>query len=414
MAQILNRLRPSCLPKYSFLSARKVPFSNSFCQTIGQITAYYKAVSPDLALRMLADKHWSTFPASETRQMSTPPRLTPASHMTIVEPSALFGYDSARTTYPPTSSSSRPSYSDHTIVPGDTQSPSWSATLSAHHGPSNAPPPLKVMVPTAPETPRTINPFNSPRRSNISQQYSYPSLNPPLSESSQGYTSSKGKYPEDHPPLPSRQSMPNPHESPPEPSIPAPQDYRHARTQIVTAGYSTSSPLHRAAGLPGSAHAGPSSFSGPAAGAAIIHSPVLRSPQLPLHRSPPPYNAYPHSSRTTPTPSANPRERAPLYPPHFQGQPSNSPTSRTRPSSPDAKDRPYHNTANVPYDDWRTVPVPGVRVDGERRRETYPDDHRSSSNNLRFYAGRTWHPPSGNIETSVWTTEPPPQAGWRG
>lgn len=343
--------------------------------------------------------------------------------MTTIKPPTPGGYDSARNSYPQSSSSSRPSYGNHTNFSGDIQSSSRGATLPSHPGPSNAPPPLKVMVSAAPETLRTINPFNTPRRSNISQQYSYPSLNPPLSELSQGYTSSmgKGKYPEDHPPLPSRQSLPNPHVSPSDLSLRAPQDYRHPRARIATPSYSASS-SHPAAGLSGLAHAAPSpSLSGPAAGATIIHSPILRSPQLPLHRSPPPYKAYPHPSRIASTPSVNPREHTPqIVHPHFQGQPSSSLTNRT--SSPNTKDRHYHNAANFPYDDRRSASVPGVtavdsRVDGERRRETYPDFHRSSSNDDRHYSGRGWHPPSSNAmhsSSSAWTTEPHPQAGWRG
>jgi hypothetical protein len=325
--------------------------------------------------------------------------------------SSLGGYDPSRNSFPSSSQTSNTGNAS-----GDTQSPSWRVPAlqpPPHSVPSNATETRhKIVVPPAPEPMHTINPLN---RSIRFPKHSYPS---PSSQSSHDYTSSTGPYPEDHSrPLSNEQSPP------PKLTLRTPQVFRHPRPRTATSSFSTSSSPHPTPAA-GSAYAVASpSLPGPAAGeAAIIHSPIVPSPR-PLHQSPPPYNSYPLPPlprKGGPMTNVDPREHTAQYAqpghPHFHspsGQhPGSSTAGWTQTSSPRAQDRQYDQPANVPYDDRRNTPIPGIsrvdrRADGERSREAYSDN--------QPYPGHGWHPPSASSthsNLSAWATEPYSSSRW--
>jgi hypothetical protein len=149
--------------------------------------------------------------------------------------------------------------------------------------------------------------------------------------------------------------------------------------------------------------------------AAIIHSPVLLSPRMPLHRSPPPYNSYPLPSLThgsDPRSGVESREHTSQYiqpgQPHFQSHSrqhsSSSITGWSQPSSPRVRDRHYHQPPNISYEDRRNISADN----SEPRGEPYPD----------FPPGPhdyVWHPSSASHpNSSPWTTDSYPKPGWRG
>lgn len=325
--------------------------------------------------------------------------------------SSLGGYDASRNLYP-TSPPSQMPFASHANTSRDIQS-SWGDPLPTKvsqpliHSPKRFAPPREVH--------NSHNPYNPPhRRNNRPEQYFHPPRNPSHSESPQGYANSTGKYPEEHPRL-----LPNSHlASPPNLPIRTSQDYHHSRPhprpRIATSSYPVSSSPRATSATGLSAAASPTL---PATGAAaIIHSPVLLSPRVPLHRSPPPYNSYPLpplNRGSDPRSGVDPREHTPQYiqpHQHFQSHSrqhsSSSITGWSQPSSPRVQDRHYHQPPNVSYDDRRNASVDS----SEPRREHYPDFPPGPHD----YPSRAWHPSSAPHNSSPWTTDAYPKPGWRG
>jgi len=347
------------------------------------------------------------------QKISTPPLSSPATLMTTIKPppmSSLGGYDASRNLYPSSPAPSLIPFASHANSSRDIQS-SWGDPL-----PTNVPQPL-MHSPKRIAPPREgHNPYNPPHRSNRREQYFLP-RNPPHCESPQGYANSTGKYPEEHPRL-----LPNSHlASPSNLPIRTSQDYHHPRPhprpRIATSSYPVSSSSHATTATGLSTAASPTL---PAAGAAaIIHSPVLLSPRMPSHHSPPSYNSYPLPPLTHGSDSrsgVDPREHTPQYiqpaHSHFQGHSrqhsSSSITGWSQPSSPRVQDRHYHQPPNVSYEDRRNTGV--TRVDSsEPRREHYPDFPPGTHD----YPSRVWHSSSAP-HSSPWTTDAYPKPGWRG